>query len=62
MYKALPKFFFPQTTVDEDGFPIYRRRNNGRFVERNEVKLDNRFIVPHNIELLVKFEAHINVE
>ena len=46
----------------EDGFPIYRRRNNGRFVERNEVKLDNRFIVPHNIELLVKFQAHINVE
>ncbi|KAK4562376.1 hypothetical protein RGQ29_005026 [Quercus rubra] len=57
-----PKKFCPQTTVDEDGFPIYKRRNNGRFVERNEVKLDNRFIVPHNIELLVKFQAHINVE
>ncbi|KAK4594131.1 hypothetical protein RGQ29_017994 [Quercus rubra] len=60
--KHFPKKFCPQTTVDEDGFPIYRRRNNGRFVERNEVKLDNRFIVPHNIELLVKFQAHINVE
>ena len=47
------KKFCSQTTVDEDGFPIYSRRNNGRFVERNEVKLDNRFIVPHNIDLLV---------
>ena len=60
--KHFPKKFCSQTTVDEAGFPIYRRRNNGRFVERNEVKLDNGFIVPHNIELLVKFEAHINVE
>ncbi|XP_075663385.1 uncharacterized protein LOC142632959 [Castanea sativa] len=57
-----PKKFCSQTTVDEYGFPIYRRRNNGRFVERNEVKLDNQFIVPYNIELLVKFQAHINVE
>ncbi|XP_075665209.1 uncharacterized protein LOC142634842 [Castanea sativa] len=60
--KHFPKKFCSQTTVDEDGFPIYRRRNNGRFVERNEVKLGNRFIVPYNIELLVKFQAHINVE
>ncbi|KAM3685737.1 hypothetical protein ACB098_11G143300 [Castanea mollissima] len=60
--KHFPKKFCSQTTVDEDGFPIYRRRNNGRFVERNEVKLDNRFIVPYNIDLLVKFQAHINVE
>ena len=60
--KHFPKKICLQTTVDEDGFPIYRRRNNGRFVERNEVKLDNRFIVPHNIELLVKFQAHINVK
>ncbi|KAL4626567.1 hypothetical protein ACB092_05G106000 [Castanea dentata] len=60
--KHFPKKFCSQTTIDEDGFPIYRRRNNGRFVERNEVKLDNRFIVPYNIELLVKFQAHINVK
>ena len=60
--KRFPKNFCSQTTVDEDGFSIYRRRNNGRFVERNEVKLDNQFTVPYNIELLVKFQAHINVE
>ncbi|KAK4592722.1 hypothetical protein RGQ29_017025 [Quercus rubra] len=60
--KHFPKKFCSQTTIDEDGFPIYKRRSNGRFVEINEVKLDNRFIVPHNIELLVKFQAHINVE
>ena len=39
--KHFPKKFFSQTIVDNDGFPIYRRRNNGIFVERNRVKLDN---------------------
>uniref|UniRef100_A0A2N9EFG3 ATP-dependent DNA helicase n=1 Tax=Fagus sylvatica TaxID=28930 RepID=A0A2N9EFG3_FAGSY len=60
--KHFPKKFYSETTIDEDGFAIYRRKNNGRFVERNSVKLDNRFIVPHNIDLLVKYQAHINVE
>ncbi|KAL0008393.1 hypothetical protein SO802_009895 [Lithocarpus litseifolius] len=60
--KHFPKKFCFQTTVDNDGFPIYRRRDNGIYVERNGVKLDNRYIVPHNIDLLVKFQAHINVE
>ncbi|KAL0009762.1 hypothetical protein SO802_004870 [Lithocarpus litseifolius] len=60
--KHFPKKFCSQTTVVNDGFPIYRRRNNGIYVERNGVKLDNRYIVPPNIDLLVKFQAHINVE
>ena len=60
--KHFPKKFCSQTTVDNDGFSVYRRRNNGIYVERNGVKLDNRYIVPHNIDLLVKFQAHINVE
>jgi hypothetical protein len=60
--KHFPKRFYSETTVDEDGFPVYKRRNNGRFVEKNGVKLDNRFIVPYNIDLLVKYQSHINVE
>ena len=60
--KHFPMKFCSQTTVDNDGFPIYRRRNNGIFVERNGVKHDNWFIAPHNIDLLVKFQAHINVK
>ena len=39
--KHFPKKFCSQTIVDNDGFPIYKRRNNGIFVERNGVKLDN---------------------
>jgi hypothetical protein len=60
--KHFPKKYYSETTIDEDGFPVYRRRNNGRFVDKNGIKFDNRFIVPHNIDLLVKYQAHINVE
>ena len=60
--KHFPKKCCFQTTVNNDGFPIYRRRNNEILVERNGVRLDNWFIVPHNIDLLVKFQAHINVK
>lgn len=60
--KRFPKKFYSQTTVDDDGFPIYRRRDDGRFVERNGIKLDNRFVVPHNLNLVVEYQAHINIE
>ena len=48
--------------IDEDGYAIYRRRDNGMTVEKNGVMLDNKFVVPYNINLLVKYQAHINVE
>ena len=30
--------------------------------KKGDVKLDNSYVVPHNINLLVKYQAHINVE
>jgi hypothetical protein len=60
--KNYPKEFHETTNVDENGFVVYRRPNNGRFVIRSGIKMDNRWIVPHNIELLKKYDAHINTE
>ncbi|XP_057250038.1 uncharacterized protein LOC125496641 [Beta vulgaris subsp. vulgaris] len=50
--KHFPKRFNERTTVDEDGYPVYRRRDNGATVEKNGVMLDNRFVVPYNSQLL----------
>ncbi|KAK9665931.1 hypothetical protein RND81_14G146800 [Saponaria officinalis] len=47
---------------NEDGYPQYHRRVNGRTAEKSGHTVDNRFIVPHNIDLLVKYDAHLNVE
>lgn len=60
--KHFPKEFLEETSVDNEGYPKYRRRDNGRFIEKNGVKLDNRFVVPYNPTLLLKYGAHINIE
>ncbi|XP_037474121.1 uncharacterized protein LOC119350347 [Triticum dicoccoides] len=57
-----PKEFCDETIVDEDNFPRYRRRDNGRQIDKGGVKLNNGSVVPYNKDLLVKFQAHINVE
>ncbi|KAL5190681.1 ATP-dependent DNA helicase PIF1 [Glycine soja] len=57
-----PKMFQPHTVLDADGFPIYRRRNNGHSIEKNGVIIDNRYIVPYHPRLLRKYQAHINIE
>ncbi|CAH1419046.1 unnamed protein product [Lactuca virosa] len=60
--KNFPKQFCNHTSVDSDGFPLYRRRNDGNFVEKSGVQLDNRNVVPYNKYLLKRYQAHINVE
>jgi hypothetical protein len=60
--KHFPKPFCQQTTIDDDGYPIYRRRRNNSYVLKAKTKLDNRFVVPYNHYLLLRYEAHINVE
>ncbi|KAH9691883.1 ATP-dependent DNA helicase [Citrus sinensis] len=60
--KHFPKKFNDQTTVDTNGFPVYKRRNTGIHVEKKGVFLDNRYVVPYHRNLIVKFDAHINVE
>ncbi|WVZ96161.1 hypothetical protein U9M48_041832, partial [Paspalum notatum var. saurae] len=60
--KFYPKQFCEQTTILENGFVQYARPNNGLVVTKNNVHIDNTFIVPHNVDLVVKYQAHINVE
>lgn len=62
--RQFPRSFNNETFVDVIGFPSYRRRGDGRFVYRNKgtVKLDNRWVVPHILGLLKRFQTHINVE
>ncbi|CAN1327045.1 ATP-dependent DNA helicase pif1 [Linum perenne] len=60
--KHFPKKYCSQTTFDEDGFPRYRRRENGSFVTANNITVDNRFVVPYNRYLLLRFQEHINLE
>lgn len=60
--KHFPKKFVDCSSFNGDGYPIYRRRDNGTSVVRNGIALDNRYVVPHNRNLLLKYRDHTNVE
>ncbi|XP_061339919.1 uncharacterized protein LOC133286514 [Gastrolobium bilobum] len=40
--KKFPKNFCSRTFIDDDGFPHYKRNNDGTVVNKNGVELDNR--------------------
>ncbi|XP_011859152.1 PREDICTED: uncharacterized protein LOC105556668 [Vollenhovia emeryi] len=61
--KHYPKPYFEETKMDEDAYPYYRRRNNGKSFERpGGYIVDNRYVVPYCPTLSVIFNCHINVE
>jgi hypothetical protein len=67
--KGFLKHWSSETKVTDDGYPIYRCRNDGRtFVKPRPghpgeiVVFDNRSVVPYNPYLLKKYKAYINVE
>ena len=45
-----------------DGYPYYKRRNDGKKIMRCYQTVDNRFVVPYCPGLLRIFNCHINVE
>ncbi|GJV93168.1 DNA helicase [Tanacetum coccineum] len=60
--KDFPKEYCNQTYVDKSGFVHYKRRDTGITTTRQNVSLDNKYVVPYNKQLLLAFYAHINVE
>ncbi|XP_061371567.1 uncharacterized protein LOC133314138 [Gastrolobium bilobum] len=60
--KKFPKNFCSRTFIDDDEFPHYKRNNDCTVVNKNGVELDNRYVVSYNAKLLLKYQAHINVE
>ncbi|XP_072060161.1 uncharacterized protein [Arachis hypogaea] len=40
--RHFPKKFVENTTIDDDGYPVYRRREDGKTINKSGVDLDNR--------------------
>ncbi|AES96762.1 hypothetical protein MTR_5g041120 [Medicago truncatula] len=60
--KFFPKKFNETTIVDHNGYPVYKRSATTHTIVKNGVSLDNRHVVPYNVTLLLKYQAHINME
>ena len=64
--KGYPKVFANETSWNQrSSYPFYRRRSKafgGRSAVVGDYVVDNRWIVPYSPYLLLKYEAHINVE
>ena len=68
--KNYPKRFFPETILNENGFPSYRRRDNthsdcakyNKKVKGKLINVNNSMVVPFNPYLLKTYDCHINVE
>ncbi|PIA30674.1 LOW QUALITY PROTEIN: hypothetical protein AQUCO_05400048v1 [Aquilegia coerulea] len=50
------------TRIDVDGYPIYRRRKNGKNYHVRGHLVDNKDVVPYNPYLSEMFDCHINVK
>ncbi|CAN0839975.1 hypothetical protein LINGRAHAP2_LOCUS2707 [Linum grandiflorum] len=60
--KFFPKPFVSETTFDDNGYVTYRRRLTDVSAIKSGAILDNGYVVPYNRDLLVKYQAHLNVE
>jgi len=59
--KWFPKKYQTKTVIDDNGFALYRRSDNKRYVEKGGKRLDSSSIVPYNMTLLKKYQAQINM-
>ncbi|GKC32398.1 hypothetical protein Tco_1039692 [Tanacetum coccineum] len=60
--KKYPKPFYPETNLDEDRYPVYRCRDLKIQTVKGKFMYDNKYFIPNNRYLLIKYQAHINVE
>ena len=60
--KIFPKAFNDSTYIDESGYAIYKRPDNGRSITKSGAELFNGNVVPYSPRLLREYQAHINVE
>ncbi|CAF2003345.1 unnamed protein product [Rotaria magnacalcarata] len=60
--KEFPKECRNETAPNKDGYSRYRRRDNGVIAKVGKYEVDNRRVVAYNPHLLMKYDAHINVE
>lgn len=62
MLQVVPKKYQDVTIVDHEGYPPYIRESSGNVIVKNWILFDNSYVVPYNPQLMLQYQAHINME
>jgi hypothetical protein len=57
-----PRPYSEHTSTDNNGYPVYQRRDDGVTSTRNNHTFTNQDIVPYNLYLTQKYNCQINVD
>ncbi|CAN1127860.1 ATP-dependent DNA helicase PIF1 [Linum perenne] len=60
--KNFPKTYNTETILDRHGYTLYKRDMTKITVNKSGKYLDNRYVVLYNRYLIIKYQAHINIE
>ncbi|CAN1781976.1 hypothetical protein LINPERHAP1_LOCUS15628 [Linum perenne] len=60
--KKFPKAYNTETISDRHDYTLYKREMTKITVNKSGKYLDNRYVVPYNRHLIIKYQAHINIE
>ena len=60
--KKFPKEFKEQTNAELNSYPEYKRRSTGKSYKLGDMDVDNRWVVPYNPSISLKYNCHTNVE
>lgn len=60
--KNYPKQYAESTSISEDGYPVYRRRDDGRVFHYRNQSYTNIDVVPYNPHLSRVFDCYINAK
>ncbi|GKD56363.1 hypothetical protein Tco_1289750, partial [Tanacetum coccineum] len=60
--KKFPKQFNKTIVIDDNGYAIYMRRNDGNTITKSRIDFHNGYVVPYNPDLLKRYQSYINVE
>jgi len=61
-FRHYPKPFQPHTSVNNEGYPLYSRPEDGPSYDVRGTPISNQWIVPYSPWLSAKYNCHINVE
>jgi hypothetical protein len=61
--KHYPKSFQEITQKGFNSYSVYHQKDDGHYIKiKNGIQLDNRWVVPYNIKLVEKYNAHAHIK